>query len=812
MELVVITNNYNNIPFNGIGGYGENGYGPGAKIIPVGGGKPQPVQSVNQSGIGEGGMGIEPDTLNNFAYYAQTDDRYKNHSYNLSPGLGSTSDPSLNARGCGPTSMAMVATQLTGKKYLPTTLADMSRSWGHSVSAGTSWSFFDKAANTFSMNMGQSAPSVTKMRSAINSGQPIIISGRRSKYDKNNSPFTTGGHFVVGVGTQGNSKILINDPRGSSYSKAYDIDKVANEARQIWQFKYNPGGALPNPDGDYSPTNTSNGNTSTVGTSSDEKLGTWGAFTKMLEAVGIYVGNVTNGTNDRLTWGNGTSSSSSSSSSGEGYSSSMVPTTIQDAILKKTLELTVQHETGGNYTRVKNDTTSSGESISPSIGVIQMRGNNAKELMENMYKKLPNSSEAKYWANWDWNSRAPWSESQRRRLENFLSSNLSVTKEVQDAHAMNYIKDRNLSQVYKYGVDAGKISDPRSIVHLGEIGNTGPAHIKTFMSSYSKNSSGDEFEHYVKQFKAKSYWGKYPIYNNRLNQSYNALKNWDAKQMLDQGGYGEADMSAMLGDIARNSEEQATLMVESLMPKCLLDDSCGGKGGDYENSTSFTADRANNMVAKLMEDVKNRNFNETPENINYPSNVLKVDFTKDGRPVDDNSMSFNPDLSDMEDLGGKGGETVNDTQSNTGDFITNEKDESAEELKTLNNNVSKMTEKIVAKTPTLISEDNRTKSTLSPQPQPTMCETLMLEIISILKGVENNTGATTDGITTLSNKDLNIENNIDIQVEKDESGNIVAVANGGTTNVNPMLKTNTVNNTDAKYVTAKSIAKGRINK
>lgn len=787
---------------NELGGFGD--YNPGTRIIPVGGGTPvHPdmlggkgvADDVNTEPLTDGGYGEEPSTLNNFAYYAQTDSRYAGHKYDLSPGLGHTSDPSLKARGCGPTSMAMVATQLTGKRYLPTTLADMSRKWGHSVEAGTSWSFFPKAASEFSMSNSVKSPSVTGMRSAIQSGEPIIISGRRSKYGKNDSPFTTGGHFVVGVGTEGNSKILINDPRGSSYSKAYDINKVANEARQVWQFKYNPGGSLPTPDGTYTASNTSNGNTSTVGTtstSSEEELGTWGAFTKMLEAVGIFVGNVTNGTNDRLTWGNSTSSTSSTStsSSSSGYSSSIIPTTVQDAILKKTLEMTVEHETGGNYTRVKNDTTSSGQAISPSIGIIQMRGNNAKEIMQNMYKKLPNSSEAKYWAEWDWSSRSPWNESQRRRLENYLTSNLSVTKEVQDAHAANYIKNNNLSQVYKYGVDAGKISDPRSIVHLGEIGNTGPAHIKTFMNNYSKHSGGDEFEHYVNQFKAKSYWGRYPIYNNRLNKSYNTLKNWDAKQMLE-GGYGETDLPGMLSNIEQNAEQQANLMLSSLMPAC-LNDSCGGKG---EDSRSFTTDRMNNVVNKIMEDVKQRKFDEVPDD-ELPDNVTKVDFTKSGRRVD-GGASFEPDLSD---LGGKGGE---DTTVDSSDSTTSE-------IKTLNKNVTNMTNKIISKAPTLLSDKTLVQSNTTQQGS--MSETLMLEIISILRSVDNNSGATATGIATISNKDFAIENNIDIQVEKGNDNTLVAVANGSTTASNPVVNISNKTNVDAKYKSAKDIAKGRINK
>jgi hypothetical protein len=65
-----------------------------------------------------GGFGEEPSKINNFAYYSQNDSRWGNTIYDHSNGYGKSSHPFLKDRGCGPTSMAMVATQLTGKQYL----------------------------------------------------------------------------------------------------------------------------------------------------------------------------------------------------------------------------------------------------------------------------------------------------------------------------------------------------------------------------------------------------------------------------------------------------------------------------------------------------------------------------------------------------------------------------------------------------------------------------------------------------------------------------------------------------------------------
>ena len=833
-----VTNNiYNNYAAYSQGGFGEGPetqYSPGAKIIPMGGGKPVPVsrsKSVNQSGIGEGGKGVEPDTINNFAYYSQMDDRYKNHNYDLSPGLGHDSTPQLSARGCGPTSMAMVATQLTGKKYLPTTLADMSRQWGHSVSAGTSWAFYDKAAKEFSMDSSQKAASVTGMRSAINSGQAIIISGRRTTYGSNDSPFTTGGHFVVGVGTAGNSKILINDPRGSKYSKEYDINKVANEARQFWTFKYNGGGTLPNPDGDYNPGNNANNNEGSVNaaTSEEKDLGTWGALSEMTRLISIYAGNLINGTNDRYVFNekgtsNSSGSSSSGSSNGSGVASSIIPTNVEEAIAKKTLEMTILHETGGNYTRVVNDKRGSGETISPSIGIIQMRGNNARQLMKDMYAKLPNSSEARYWAEWNWDNEAPWSQSQRQRLENYLSSNLSVTKEVQDAHAVKYVRERNLSQVYEYAVNPGKFKDPRAIVHLGEIGNTGPANIKKLMAVYNKgNGSKDEFDHYISEFNAKSYWGKHmKTYKRRLDESYNMLKNWDPNKDLGGygehlpanvilGGFGEKDYTSMLNDLAKGAQEEAMTSVNTLVPGCIGNSCAGELGGFGENdsydpyksrtSDQVTSDRAGKMVETLFKDYKSRNFGTS-------KNVIQGNFGK----TKSTGALFDPDLSTIENMGGKGGEDGTEPveDSRTTPVKSNIPDKSAEELKKINGNVKRVADKFISSnTPKPLSEDRRViLQTATNQPN---MDVLILEIIEILTKMNLNSEAINKVVTAISNKELSIDINNDISIEFDEAGNPIVVSKGGNVNnVTPMFNTNTSTETNVKYENAKKIAGGRI--
>jgi beta-N-acetylglucosaminidase len=217
-----------------------------------------------------GGFGEEPSKINNFAYYSQNDSRWGNTIYDHSNGYGKSSHPFLKDRGCGPTSMAMVATQLTGKQYGPQQMAQIAQNNGHSTSSGTSWSFFDDIAQRFSLNMAKFSPATQKaaLQSYLQSGIPVILSGKRQTNNINESPFTQGGHFVVAVGNDGANKIKINDPRGASYSHSYDINQVTKESAAGWAFNYK-GGPLPSADSFASSSNSSNDTTENTSYLSD---------------------------------------------------------------------------------------------------------------------------------------------------------------------------------------------------------------------------------------------------------------------------------------------------------------------------------------------------------------------------------------------------------------------------------------------------------------------------------------------------------------------------------------------------------------
>lgn len=185
----------------------------------------------------------------------------------------------------------------------------------------------------------------------------------------------------------------------------------------------------------------------------------------------------------------------------------------------------IRNESGGDYSSCNNDVNAStGASISPSVGIMQWRYENARRIMKEMYAKLPNDSDAKYFAEWNWNSDSPWSSSQRSRLKNYLQKNHTITKTIQDNLAKEHVANNLLSKVNKY---SDKLDNPSAKVFMAEIGNTGPELINRYLKNYKGPKSN--FQGFYNDFMKNSYWGPKSIYKNRLTRSYNELKNWTPK-------------------------------------------------------------------------------------------------------------------------------------------------------------------------------------------------------------------------------------------------------------------------------------------
>lgn len=135
--------------------------------------------------------------------------------------------------GCGPTSLSMVATGLTGNtSFTPKYVADMSVNMGYYVDeVGTDWTLMTAGASELGINSAQLTNwSEDTLKSELSAGHPIICSMGPGE-------FTNQGHFIVLSGLTEEGKVLINDPNSKINSrKKWDLNTIINQMNAAWSF------------------------------------------------------------------------------------------------------------------------------------------------------------------------------------------------------------------------------------------------------------------------------------------------------------------------------------------------------------------------------------------------------------------------------------------------------------------------------------------------------------------------------------------------------------------------------------------------
>lgn len=177
---------------------------------------------------------------NNATYLSQNDPRWKDMEYGGSDTMGNA--------GCGPTAISMAiktakrrATGGYGNDMSnPVSLAKLAQVTGDRDSSGTNWNFVGKALAANGLNGTESIyPSAEYIAKNAAYGNPVILSGISNGPS---DPYTKSGHYVTAVGIK-DGKILVNDPRGKGYSKAYDplsLSKATNAAWAVNRGGYGP--------------------------------------------------------------------------------------------------------------------------------------------------------------------------------------------------------------------------------------------------------------------------------------------------------------------------------------------------------------------------------------------------------------------------------------------------------------------------------------------------------------------------------------------------------------------------------------------
>ena len=194
------------------------------------------------SGVIQGGRGDDtPQTLNGSTYYSQNDSRWANSKFVQSN--GKDDGATMANTGCGPTAMSMVINDITKKNPSPTELARYAQFSGTRDNTGTNWNFIDSAASTYGIDSVRNMnPSEESIRAGLANGTPMILSGQDD--GSGTSPYTKSGHYVVAVGTDGSGNIIINDPRGKSYSGKKNMRDVLRGTSASWTFSKESGGAF----------------------------------------------------------------------------------------------------------------------------------------------------------------------------------------------------------------------------------------------------------------------------------------------------------------------------------------------------------------------------------------------------------------------------------------------------------------------------------------------------------------------------------------------------------------------------------------
>lgn len=175
-------------------------------------------------GNGYGGRGESEE------YFSQNDPRWRNKKYG-------NDGAKMGDSGCGPAAMAMAvntAIDRGGRGVNPMQMAGLAQATGNRDETGTNWRFMSEAPAMMGMSSKQAlSPSADYINHEIDSGRPVILSGKSGGYG-GKSVYTNAGHYVVATGRDNNGNLIIKDPRGASYSGKFNADQVASETGSAW--------------------------------------------------------------------------------------------------------------------------------------------------------------------------------------------------------------------------------------------------------------------------------------------------------------------------------------------------------------------------------------------------------------------------------------------------------------------------------------------------------------------------------------------------------------------------------------------------
>lgn len=157
--------------------------------------------------------------------YSQEDSRWKNVSFGkTNSGMTTT----IGTGGCGPTALANVYRNITGRKDItPTTVANMAVNNGYTTNGGSNEGLFTEGATQLGLSSERINPN--EIAGRLMSGQSVIMSGVKRG---TNSPYTSSGHIISASGIS-NGKVIVNDPLKSN-STLTSLNDVMSGINKAW--------------------------------------------------------------------------------------------------------------------------------------------------------------------------------------------------------------------------------------------------------------------------------------------------------------------------------------------------------------------------------------------------------------------------------------------------------------------------------------------------------------------------------------------------------------------------------------------------
>jgi hypothetical protein len=162
------------------------------------------------------GPGQDTQFIDGFIVYSQYDPQWANDPYSTS---------TIGESGCGPTAMAMIITNLSGKQITPDVTAAYAASQGlYEPGVGSSWSIGKVLAEHWGLKATFIGSDMSKINAALQAGSLVITSGQGAL------PFTSGGHFIVIRGVTADGKWKVGDSAHTdTNTQSWDPQQLLSE-------------------------------------------------------------------------------------------------------------------------------------------------------------------------------------------------------------------------------------------------------------------------------------------------------------------------------------------------------------------------------------------------------------------------------------------------------------------------------------------------------------------------------------------------------------------------------------------------------